>query len=80
MTRRKRKNWIQKAIKRPGRVERYIRRKYGSKAFTRDGDIKMSYIDKAIRDLKSRPKSKRPKGLLNALYLAKRLKKWARNR
>ena len=69
---RKRK-WIQKAIKRPGRVKRYLKRKYGNKAFTKSGEIKQQYIYKAIKDLKSRPPSKRPKGLLNALQLAKRL-------
>ncbi len=65
--------WIQRAIKRPGRVKRYIRMKYGDKAFTKNGEIKQSYILKAIADLKKRPKSRRPKGLLQALYLAKRL-------
>lgn len=67
------KKWIQKAIKRPGRVRRYLRRKYGNKAFTKSGEIKQTYVNKAIAELKKRPKSQRPKGLLQALYLAKRL-------
>ena len=69
----RRRRWIQKAIKRPGRVRKYIRRKYGRKAFTKDGEIKQQYIHKAIRELKERPPSRRPKGLLQALQLAKRL-------
>jgi len=75
MGRRKRgdKKWIQKAIKRPGRVKAYLKRKYGKKAFTKDGEIKQQYVNRAIRELKSRPPSERPKGLLQALQLAKRL-------
>jgi len=71
--RRSRKRWIQHAIKRPGRVRRYMMRKYGSEAFTKDGEIKQSYINKAIKEIKSRPKSKRNTSLLRALYLARRL-------
>lgn len=71
----RKKKWIQKAIKRPGRVKRYLKRKYGDKAFTKDGEIKQQYVLKAIKELKARPKSKRPKGLLQALYLASRLEK-----
>jgi len=73
------RRWIQKAIKHPGRVERYLRRKYGPKAFHGD-NVKVEYIKKAIKELKERPPSKRPKGLLQALYLALRLKRWARKR
>lgn len=73
------RRWIQRAIKRPGRVERYIRRRYGSRAFYGD-KIKVEYIRRAIRELKNRPPSKRPPGLLQALYLALRLKRWARER
>ncbi|WP_202981404.1 hypothetical protein [Sulfolobus sp. E11-6] len=46
--------WIQKAIKHKGRVHRYLIRLYGKKAFTRDGDIKMSYLNKAIKHVKKR--------------------------
>jgi len=69
----RKRRWIKRAIKRPGRVKKYIKRKYGKKAFTKSGEIKQQYIHKAIKELKSRPPSKRPKGLLNALQLAKRL-------
>jgi len=70
--------WIQQAIKRPGRVKRYLKRKYGQKAFAKSGEVKQQYIYKAIRELKQRPPSKRPKGLLNALYLALRLEKYSK--
>ncbi len=48
----KKDKWIQKAIKRKGRAHRYLMRLYGRKAFTKDGDIKMEYIYKAIRLMK----------------------------
>ncbi len=68
-------NWIQKAIKRKGRAHKYLMRLYGKRAFTRDGDIKMEYLMKAIRHVKrTYPKgSEERKSLLSALYLAKRL-------
>lgn len=67
--------WIQRAIKRKGRVHKYLKRLYGKKAFTKDGTIKMTYLEKAIRHVKraKMPKEKK-KSLLSALYLAKRLK------
>lgn len=67
----KSKRWIQSAIKRPGRVRAYIKRKYGNKAFTKDGDIKQTYINKAIGDVKKKGDT----SLLRALLLAKRLEK-----
>ncbi len=53
----------------------YLMRRYGEKAFTKRGTIKEEYIRKAIEEIKSRPPSKRPPGLINALYLALRLKR-----
>ncbi len=52
-------------------------RLYGKRAFTKDGDIKMEYLNKAIRHVKrTYPKgSEERKSLLSALYLAKRLKR-----
>ena len=69
--------WIQKAIKRKGRAHRYLMRLYGLKAFDRHGDIKMEYLNKAIRHVKRvYPKgSEERKSLLSALYLARRLKR-----
>ncbi len=72
--------WIQKAIKRKGRAHKYLMRLYGRKAFDRKGDIKMEYLNKAIRHVKRvYPKgSEERKSLLSALYLAKRLKRMHR--
>lgn len=75
MVRKKKERWIQEAIERPGRVREYLKRRYGEKAFTKDGNIKMEYINKAIEEIKERPPSKRNRSLLSALYLAKRLKR-----
>ena len=71
------RKWIQHAIKRKGRAHKYLERLYGRKAFTRDGDIKVEYLDKAIKHVKKEyPKgSEERKSLLSALYLAKRLKR-----
>jgi len=67
----KKKKWIQKAIKREGRVARYLRRVYGSKAFAKNGEIKQEYVYKAIR----RVKKKGNTSLLRALYLARTLER-----
>ncbi len=69
---RKATRWIQDAVRHPGRVKKYLRRQYGEKAFTESGEIKQEYVHKAIREIKERPPSKRPPGLLQALHLAKR--------
>ena len=73
MARRKRK-WLQKAIKREGRVRRYLRRVYGSKAFTRKGTIKVEYLNKAER----RAEKTGNLSLERAIILAKRLRKMKR--
>jgi hypothetical protein len=62
------KKWIQKAIKRPGRVKSYLKRKYGDKAFNKDGSIKVTYINKPLKETEN-------KSLQAALRLAKRLKR-----
>ncbi|ACZ35787.1 VP2-like protein [Betafusellovirus yellowstonense] len=69
--------WIQRAVKRKGRSHRYLERLYGKRAFTKDGDIKVEYIDKAIRHVKRNYSkgSEERRSLLSALYLAKRLKR-----
>lgn len=66
-------SWIQEAIKRPGRVRNYLKRKYGKKAFTKDGDIKVSYIRKALKTAKS-------ESLKRALRLALTLKRLRRGK
>lgn len=60
--------WIQRAVKRPGRVRSYMKRKYGRRAFTKSGEIKTSYLRKAAKETKSR-------SLKSALLLAIRLKR-----
>jgi hypothetical protein len=60
--------WIQEAVKRPGRVRAYMKRRYGRRAFTKSGEIKVSYLKKAAKETKNR-------SLKSALLLAIRLKK-----
>jgi len=43
--------WIQEAIKRPGALRQYVKRKYGKKGFTERGTIKVS----VLRDLANEP-------------------------
>ena len=42
--RRRSRNWIQKAIKHPGALRKYVKRYYGSEGFTRRGTIKVSVL------------------------------------
>ena len=60
------KKWIPKKLKK-GRVTKYLRAKYGEAAFNRDGTIKISYIRKAIADLKAKGGNS---SLIRALRLA----------
>lgn len=71
MLMRKNKRWIQKAIKRPGRVKRYLMRVYGKKAFTSSGEVKQTYLYKAIKRAKKRGNT----SLVRALRLAVTLEK-----
>lgn len=45
--------WIQKAIKRPGALRAYVKRKYGKKGFTEKGTIKVE----VLRELAKKPGS-----------------------
>ena len=76
----KNKKWIQKAIKHPGRVKNYLIRKYGKEAVTKDGELNQRIVDRAIRELKQMPPGKRPKGMLQALYLARRFELMRKDR
>jgi len=67
---------VQKAVKREGRVRRYLRRVYGNRAFNKDRTIKMEYLDKAER----RAERTGNTNLEHAIHLAKRLKKMTRKR
>lgn len=60
--------WIQEAVKRPGRVRTYLKRKYGDAAFTKDGKIKLEYLRKALKETKDH-------SLKRALLLAIKFKK-----
>jgi len=57
-------------------------RKYGTKAFTKDGEIKVSYIDRELKRIKESGGGVhgREKSLYSALTLAKRLKSMRRKR
>lgn len=72
----RRDRWIQRAVKRPGRVHRYLSRLYGSKAFNADGTIKAEYLERAIEHAKREGNT----SLVRALNLAKNLKRLARKR
>lgn len=63
--------FIQHSIKRPGRVREYLKRTYGNEAFTERGTIKVEYLDKA----KERAEKSNNRSLVDAIDLAKRLKK-----
>lgn len=41
--------WIQKAVKNPGALRRYVKRKYGSSGFDKQGRIKLSVLKKLAK-------------------------------
>jgi len=43
------KRWIQKAIKKPGALRNYVKRKYGKKGFDRKGRIKVEILRKLAK-------------------------------
>jgi hypothetical protein len=51
MARRKTRNnrWIQKAVKKPGAMRSYVKRKYGKKGFTEKGTIKKDILQKLAK-------------------------------
>ncbi len=51
--------WIQEAIEKPGSLREYIRRKYGKRAFTSKGTIKVTYLRKLLRSKTVDEKTKR---------------------
>ena len=40
----RKKKWIQKAIKKPGALRAYVKRRFGEEGFTKSGTIKMSVL------------------------------------
>lgn len=57
-TRKKVKKWERKAVKHPGRVERMLHREFGEKAFKKNGDIKIMYLNRLISKYESRKKKR----------------------
>ena len=47
MGRRKKRRWIQKAVKKKGALRRTVKRRFGKRGFTKKGTIKVS----VLRDL-----------------------------
>lgn len=73
MAKKKKSNtWIQKAIKKPGRVRTYVKRLYGNKAFTKSGTIKLEYLKKA----KAHAEKTGNTSLIRAINLAINLRKF----
>jgi hypothetical protein len=58
--------WIQEAVKRPGRLRRYVARVYGQEGFTRRGTIRVE----VLREI-----AKRKDGLGRAARLALTLRR-----
>ena len=69
-------NFIQKSIKRPGRVREYLQRTYGAEAFDDKGRIKPEYLIKA----KKKAEEQHNRSLVDAIDLAMRLKKMDSNK
>ena len=65
------KKWIQKVIKRKGRVRNYVLKKIGPEGFTSSGTIKIS----ALKEAKRLAKKHHDVGMEDAINLALRLKR-----
>ena len=65
------KKWIQKSIKRKGRVRNYVLKKIGPDGFTSSGTIKVS----ALKEAKRLAKKRHDVGMEDAINLALRLKR-----
>jgi len=68
------KKWIQKVIKRKGRVRNYVLKKIGSEGFTSSGKIKIS----ALKEAKRLAKKSHDVSMEDAINLALRLKRMKR--
>ena len=69
-------DYIQKAVKHPGRVREIIQRWYGKDGFDSKGRIKPEYLIKA----KQKAKEEHNRSLVDAIDLSIRLKKMAKQR
>ena len=63
-------HWIAGAVKHRGSFTKYMHSKYGARAFTRGGDLKVEYIRKVKKNPKATTHRKRQANL--ALTLKKR--------
>lgn len=70
------KKWIQKAIRKPGNVRRYLLRTYGGSAFTERGTIRPAFLDRAEKRAKKEGRRK----LMEEIILAKRLRGFNKRR
>jgi len=73
----KKKKWIQEAIEDEGSLTDYVKRRWGSKAFTKKGTIKVAYLNKIIKDYK---KGKVSLKTFRRAVLAKTLSKLSRKK
>ena len=53
MAKRSNSCWIQHAIKKPGALHAYVKRKYGERGFTRRGTIKREILVKLAKHAKN---------------------------
>ncbi len=65
------RRWIQRSIKRPGRVRNYVLKHIGPEGFTERGTIKLSALRKAKRIAKGHHDT----GMEDAINLAMRLRR-----
>ena len=61
------KKWIQGAIKKEGSLREYIRKKYGNKAFTEQGTIRVSVLRELANDPEVSEKTRKRARLALAL-------------
>ena len=52
MGKKAKKKWIQKAISEEGSLTDYVKRRWGNKALTKKGTIKIKYLNQIIKDYK----------------------------
>ena len=64
-------------MKKPGRVQNYMLKKYGARAFNRNGTIKKTYLIKAKQQVVKKTNNR---SLISALNLAIRLKSMKRKK
>lgn len=68
--------WIQRVIRHPGRVQKYVLKKMGAKGFTSKGTIKAE----ALAEAKRIARKNHDVGMEDAITLAQRLRKFGGGR